>query len=490
MAITVTSPSDFSPSQSRQSGLDPSKYTSLSAYLNAAGKPDNMSALHYIYGDESVSGVNGLLEAVGAVNRAGTQDSIDWWEKTRRHFSDVPASNTAIAAVPANEKDSMNITFSSAHRYVVGDKVLLYTATDGSVEPTVATVTDDDQNNDGLVITVYPDTVWAGALTTSAIELVTKFGSEFAQGTNQPTVGLVPNVNKYSQTYFIMKTMFPATGSQLTNVQWVTDPVTGDDRWVYFGDKENTMRTLDYKELMMTVGKKVTNPYLKSTAGSGITAVTDINGSESLFSAVSSRGINTNGMIDSLAELEDLIMAFDAQAGQSNISGGDQRIFFANRAQRLAVDDMVASLNGAAGFGTSTAGSPTFGAFSNGEEMAIKLGFSSFTRGGYTFHMKDYKLLNDPTLLGNSLAGYYKGIIFPLATYSDPKTGQASSMLEISEKAYGSYNRGMEEWVTGAANGVYNHSDGFDGMLFHKRSETALVVKGANNIALVKGATA
>ena len=63
-------------------------------------------------------------------------------------------------------------------------------------------------------------------------------------------------------------------------------------------------------------------------------------------------------------------------------------------------------------------------------------------------------------------------------------------MLEISEKAYGGYNRGMEEWVTGAANGVYNHSDGFDGLLFNKRCETALVVKGANNIALVKGATA
>lgn len=480
MAITVSSPSGNANPAVRSSSLDPAKYTSISNYLSAAGKPDNISPLHYIYGDESVSGLNGLLEAVGAVNRAGTQDSVDWWEKTRRHFSDVPASNTAIT-VATQSTNSMNITFSAAHRYVTGDKLLLYIATNGSKAPIVATVTDDDQNDDGLVITVYPDTTWPEDIGTSEIELVTKIGAEFAQGTNQPTVGLVPNVDKYSQTYFIMKTMFPATGSQLTNIQWVTDPVTGDDRWVYFGDKENTMRTLDYKELMMTVGKKITN--------SNLTAL-DLNGSESLFDAVSNRGINTNGAIDSLAELEDLIMAFDGQAGQSNISGGDQRIFFANRMQRLAIDDMVASLNGAAGFGTGVNGAPSFGAFSNGEEMAVRLGFSSFTRGGYTFHMKDYKLLNDVTLLGNSLANYYKGIIFPLASYSDPKSGQVSSMLEISEKAYGGYNRGMEEWVVGAANGVYNHSDGFDGMLFHKRCETALVVKGANNIALIKGATA
>lgn len=480
MAITVTSPSGNANPHGRSSSLDPMKYMSLANYLSVAGKPDNISALHYIYGDEAVSGVSGILEAVGAVNRAGTQDTVDWWEKTRRHFSDVPASNGAIAAVPANEADSMLITFSAAHRYIKGDKVLIYIATDGSKAPITATVTNDDASSNGLAITVYPDTVWPEVIGTSEVELVTKFGADFAQGTNQPTVGLVPNVSKYSQSYFILKTMFPATGSQLTNIQWVTDPVTGDDRWVYFGDKENSVRTQDYKEMMMTVGNKITN--------ANVTAL-DLNGSESLFSAVSARGINTNGPVDSLAELEDLIFAFDGQAGQSNMSGGDQRIFFAARKQRLQIDDMVASLNGAAGFGMGVLGAPSFGAFSNGQDMAVKLGFTSFTRGGYTFHMKDYKLLNDPTLLGNSIAKYYKGVIFPLATYSDPKTGQVSSMLEISEKAYGSYNRGMEEFVIGAANGVYNHSDGFDGLLFHKRSESALVVKGANNIALIKGST-
>ena len=74
----------------------------------------------------------------------------------------------------------------------------------------------------------------------------------------------------------------------------------------------------------------------------------------------------------------------------------------------LAIDDMVASLNGAAGFGSggvSVMGEPTngpqaYGAFSNADQ-AVTLGLNH-SLGGYTFHNKSWKLLNDPTLLGGS----------------------------------------------------------------------------------------
>jgi hypothetical protein len=172
------------------------------------------------------------------------------------------------------------------------------------------------------------------------------------------------------------------------------------------------------------------------------------------------------------------------------MSGGNERFWYANRKSRIEVSNMVATLAGSAGFGTATVGSMAFGSFSNGKDMAVHLGFETFTYGGYTFHMKDYKLLNDAALLGNASAGFYKGVVFPSATYTDPKTGQTSAMLSISEKSYGDgTGRGMEEWVNGAAKGIYNNDDGFDGLLFNKRSEFALVAKGMNNIALIKGAT-
>ena len=70
---------------------------------------------------------------------------------------------------------------------------------------------------------------------------------------------------------------------------------------------------------------------------------------------------------------------------------------YVNRKQDLAIDDMLA-----AGIATGvTAGLPgQFGAFQNNADMAVQLGFKSFTRGGYTFHKHDWRLLNDPTMLG------------------------------------------------------------------------------------------
>ena len=73
----------------------------------------------------------------------------------------------------------------------------------------------------------------------------------------------------------------------------------------------------------------------------------------------------------------------------------------------LNVDDMIAQ-----GVNTATAGltagvASQFGAFNNDKDLAVQLGFKSFSRGGYTFHKHSWKLLNEPTLLANS--DYYGG---------------------------------------------------------------------------------
>ena len=80
-----------------------------------------------------------------------------------------------------------------------------------------------------------------------------------------------------------------------------------------------------------------------------------------------------------------------------------------NRSASLDIDDMLA-----AGIATQvTAGLPgQFGAFNNDADMAVQLGFKSFTRGGYTFHKHDWKLLNDPQL---GAVGDVKGAMVPLA---------------------------------------------------------------------------
>ena len=146
----------------------------------------------------------------------------------------------------------------------------------------------------------------------------------------------------------------------------------------------------------------------------------------------------------------------------------------------LAIDDMVASLNGAAGF-SATNGAASFGSFANADQ-AVRLGFKSFGRGGYTFHNKSWKLLNDPTLLGGSA---YKGVMIPMTSVIDPKSGERAAALEMNYKAVNGYSREMEHWMTGSILGVSNTNE--DSLQFNYRSECNLVTRAANQHVLIKG---
>jgi hypothetical protein len=125
-----------------------------------------------------------------------------------------------------------------------------------------------------------------------------------------------------------------------------------------------------------------------------------------------------------------------------------------------------------------------FGAFNNNADMAVQLGFKSFTRGGYTFHKHDWKLLNDPTLLGAS--NQYQGAMIPMATVVDPVTATKAPALELNYKAANGYSREMEHWVTGGGVLGFNQNTK-DTAEFHYRSEIALVTRAANQHVAIKG---
>ena len=154
---------------------------------------------------------------------------------------------------------------------------------------------------------------------------------------------------------------------------------------------------------------------------------------------------------------------------------------YLNRKQDLAIDDMLA-----AGIATQvTAGlSGQFGAFNNDADLAVQLGFKSFTRGGYTFHKHDWKLLNDPQLLAG---GKYQGAMIPMSQVADARTGVKSPALEMCYKASNGYSRELEHWVTGG--GIMGHTNGDAGkdvMTFHYRSECNLITRAANQHVLIR----
>lgn len=434
--------------------LDPAKYTSLGDFIDEVNRPDIREALVKTYGDQ---GITGFLQMTGAVKSAGNATKVQWWEEARLHArqtGDWDANGDIV------------VTLADEAIYARVQDVLLI----GSDRYLVTAVTPD-----ATPATSYDLTVVAldgGANPTSGAVDAAIIGNLHPEGSGQPAEYLESNVVLRENPYMILKETFKVTGSQATNIGYI-NLGNGDYRWYIKGEMDTRQRFLDKREMMMLLGEKNANYSATATSGSAA-----ISGSEGYFAAIEDRGIveatGANAVLSSLANLDLIIAELDKQGAAPEYA------VYSNTKQMLAIDDMVAGLNGAAGFDNPTNGPMAFGAFQNADQ-AVKLGFKSFTRGGYTFHNKSWKLLNDPTLLGGS--GFI-GAMIPLTSVVDPKTGSRSAALEMNYKALDGYSREMEHWMTGSILGVTNTND--DSLQFNYRSECNLVTRAANQHVLIR----
>ena len=140
------------------------------------------------------------------------------------------------------------------------------------------------------------------------------------------------------------------------------------------------VNAVDKREMMMLLGQTIGN----ATAVSSGEMVTDIDGSEGY--AIEDRGM-VDLVINTISEVDDIVKVFDKEGAASEYA------LYVNRAQDLAIDDMLAAGQLASGASATTVGAAAFGSFQNGE-TALTLGFRSFARVD-TFHKHDWKLLND-----------------------------------------------------------------------------------------------
>ena len=207
-------------------------------------------------------------------------------------------------------------------------------------------------------------------------------GNLYEQGSVQPTAYMEPELIRRVNPFMIIKEKYKVNGSQATNIGWVNIG-NGEYRWYLKGEQETRDRFNDKREMMMLFGQ------------TGNEATVELPGSEGYFAAIEDRGIVVSNAaaspLDSIAEFDDIVLQLDKEGAPAEYA------MYLNRKQSLAIDDMLAS-----GISTNvTAGlAGQFGAFNNDSDLAVQLGFKSFTRGGYTFHKHDWKLLNDPNLLG------------------------------------------------------------------------------------------
>lgn len=431
----------------------PEAYTTLGSLIDPT-KPDNRDLLIKAYGDQ---GLTGFLELTNAKKSAAVADEVTWWEEGRLHKTFVYTAMSA--ASPA----AITVTSPVEDEVRVNDVLLLH---DGQR----VVVTNTDTNG-----TINVKSLKGG--NTTAIESggpykAAVIGNIYAQGTKQPTAFYQTDLEKYTNPLFITKEVFIVNGSQATNIGWVN--VNGSYLWYHKNEMDARKRFMNQREMMMVFGQK----------GSASIALKEgtVTGSEGYFQALETRGIvadvsgGAQGTFASITDMDQIILELDKEGAPMEYA------MYVDRRTSLDIDDLLAQ-----GIATQvTAGLPgQFGAFNNDANMAIQLGFKSFTRGGYTFHKHDWKMLNDATISGLTSAGsYYKGAMIPLTTVADAKTGEKAPALEMNYKAAGNYNRDIEHFVTGSILGYA--TDGEDVARFNYRSECNLITRAANQHVLLR----
>ena len=455
--------------------LTPETYTTVGTLLDQ-NKDFVIPDLVETYGDQ---GITGMLKMTGAINAGGTSDEVRYHEVGRRHRLVTGVTDSKGSSATA-DNITLSVTADSTDGTAIGPNDVVMDSANGRRYVVISADGTPGTADDYVLMTLDGADADANNSTSRAFIVL---GNLYGQGTEQPAHFTDADIVKRENPFMIVKDRFQVNGSQATNIGWVNIG-NGEFRWFMYGEQEARKRFEDRREMMMLFGETgnendntdaTTATYNGNAQDAGL-------GSEGYISAVESRGIvvsNANANpLDSFAEFDDIILELDKNGATSEYA------IYLNRKQDLAVDDMLAS---GISTGTTAGLAGQFGAFNNDVEMAVKLGFKSFTRGGYTFHKHDWKLLNDPTLLGAT--NFLQGAMVPLSQVADARTGVKAPALAMYYKEANGYSREMEHWVTGG--GVLGHTNngdaGRDVATFHYRSEICLVTRAANQHVIIKG---
>ena len=427
-----------------------SNYISLFQFSNQ-NLPDTHDELAQIYGNQSISG---MLYMLGAESSMASDKSI-WTEEGRLHtvYTDVSRSGSVFTKV--------------GHVFRVNETVHI---SDGAyTRRGIITAAGADT----FTVAPYKSAGFGGLATTDLTVFV--YGSEFRKGTSGMEGALDTDFTILENSPIILKDMYEVSGSEVANIGWVKVP-GGGYLWYLQGEKDTRRRWEDRMELAMILGQKA--EVGSDAAGAGF------KGTEGLFDAVGVRGNVFQGIPSSIDEYDSIVKRYDAEGKITD------NMLYADRDLSLGIDNMLAGIN------ANFSGGVNYGMFNNNENMALNLGFKGFTRGTYNFFKTDWKLLNDPTLLGSveGAAGKVRGISIPVGTtevYQGAYNGNGSGdkitvpFLQCKYRSAGGEDRKYKTWVLGTVGGV--HTNDNDKMEVHHLSERMLNVVGANNFMLFEG---
>ena len=457
--------------------------SSLTATSGELHKRDVSEKLIKRYGDQ---GITGLLELMGS-KAPVSQTNFEHYEEAFRHNDltvqivsgggNAGASAGATDAIDVDEITNTDTNdFSNHHPLRVGDIVLF---ADGDMAYVTVRGAQGTET-----ATMIPLTTWGYDKAVNTDYVISIIGNAYPEKSGQPE-SVMPLLHEYKNNVMILKDSFEVSGSEATNVVYVkvdNEKMGSGYLWYLKGEADTYKRFLDYCELQLILGKKITNT--TALQNSSVSATIDgvsqsletLRTTEGLFDFVENKGqsMDLGSSSITMADFDAMVKSLD------KYRGAKEYCIYAGINLSLDIDDLLASQ------GAYAAGGANYGTFQNSKDMALNLGFNSFSRGGYTFHKKTYDLLNHPKLTamtGSNYPGY--GICIPMDMQKDAKSGDKIPSLRMRYKAANGYSREMEHWLTGSAI-LQNKTETMDRLKSHYRTERGFEGFAANRYMLIK----
>ncbi len=412
------------------------------------------------YGDQ---GITGLMEFLGTKKETQAQ-TFEHYEEALLHNHFTGTISSDVLTVDTGFVDSGDASGNTAVRdgdlLLGADNIMYYvTGKDGGGAIT--------QPEDNFEIKLVSTGAVAGSVANQAYAIV---GNAYAERTGQPD-GITPRVHQYSNKCQIIKESFTVSGSEATNAVYVK--VEGGYLWYLKGEADTYQRFQDYAELAMIVGQAGDSTLTDAAtdAGTGTVVTT-----EGLLPFIENKGqsMDLGSSAITMADFDAAVKSLDKYRGSKEMA------LYAGINLSLDIDDLLASQ------GAYAAGGANYGTFSNNKDMALNLGFNSFSRGGYTFHKKTYDLFNRPDLLGGAGFNYNGyGMCIPMDSQKDAKSGEKIPSLRMRYKAANGYSRENEHWLTGGAV-LQNKTNETDELRCNYRTERGFEGFAPNRFLLFK----
>ena len=414
------------------------------------------------YGNQ---GITGLMELLGT-KKETTAQTFEHYEEALLHNSFTGSISGDDLTVASGNRDSAGNTAVRDGDLILGNSGTTYYVT-GQHDDGLASSQPEEQ----FRIKVVSTGAVAAGQTDTTFAIV---GNAYAEQTGQP-IGLTPRVHHYSNKCQIIKESFTVSGSEATNAVYVkvNSPEHGSGYlWYLKGEADTYQRFQDYAELAMIVGTGSSVLEDGNVDGAGGSVVT----TEGLLPFIENKGqsMDLGSSAITMADFDAAVKSLDKYRGSKEMA------LYAGIDLSLDIDDLLASQ------GAYAAGGANYGTFANNKDMALNLGFNSFSRGGYTFHKKTYDLFNRPDLLGADGFNYNGyGMCIPMDSQKDAKSGEKIPSLRMRYKAANGYSREMEHWLTGGAV-LQNKTNGLDELKCNYRTERGFEGFAPNRFLLFK----